>query len=219
MIRLHHCYQTRSDRTLWLLTDLGVDFDLHVYPFDATLREEPYRSINPIGRVPALEIDGHVMIESGAMAEVLAERFADRGMTRATDHAERMDYLMFIHFAETLSVHCANLTQQHIVLYEDSMRSPLLMKLEAKRLERCIASLEPRLGRHGFLLSSGISAADFGVAQAALMAQRFVRLDAYIHVRAWLDRMTALPSYAALTPPEGTKLLYAKPFYNWEDYQ
>ncbi|MEL6685284.1 MAG: glutathione S-transferase N-terminal domain-containing protein, partial [Pseudomonadota bacterium] len=69
MIRLHHCPQTRSMRSLWLLHELGVDFDVVEYPFDKTLREEPYRSLNPTGRVPTLEIDDVVLTESGAIAE------------------------------------------------------------------------------------------------------------------------------------------------------
>jgi len=80
MIRLHHCHQTRSMRSLWLLYELGVEFELLVYPFDKTLREEPYRSLNPTGRVPTLEIDGVVLAESGAIAEALCERFPEAAL-------------------------------------------------------------------------------------------------------------------------------------------
>ncbi len=50
MIRLHHCHQTRSMRTLWLLHELEIDFEVAVYPFDKTLRGDAYRALNPLGR-------------------------------------------------------------------------------------------------------------------------------------------------------------------------
>ena len=166
MIRLHHCHQTRSMRSLWLLHELGVDFDLVVHPFGKALRAPEYLAVHPTGRVPALEIDGETIWESGAIAEVLCERFPDGGMGRAVGDPERAAWLNWIHFAETISQHTAALTQQHVALYEDHMRSPIVMKLEAKRLEKTYSAVEGRLQTSGdYLLESGFSAADIGVAQ------------------------------------------------------
>ena len=75
MIRLHHCPQTRSMRALWLLHELGVEFEVQEWPFDKTLRSPEFRALNPAGRVPALELDGEAIWESGAMLELLCERF------------------------------------------------------------------------------------------------------------------------------------------------
>jgi glutathione S-transferase len=99
----------------------------------------------PAGRVPALELDGRAIWETGAITEVLCERFPDTGMGRAPDDPERIDWLIWVHFAETLSQHIATLTQQHIVLREDHMRSPGLMKIEAKRAEKCYEAIAARL--------------------------------------------------------------------------
>jgi len=76
MIRLHHCDQSRSMRSLWLLHEMGLEFDLVTYPFGAALRAPEYLAINPTGRVPALELDGQVICESGAITEVLWRRSA-----------------------------------------------------------------------------------------------------------------------------------------------
>ena len=107
MIRLHHCHQTRSMRALWLLHELGVEFDLVVHRFDKSLRSEEYLALNPAGRVPALELDGEVIWETGAIAQVLCERFPNAGLGRAAGDAERADWLIWLHFAETLSQHGA----------------------------------------------------------------------------------------------------------------
>ncbi|WOI54905.1 glutathione S-transferase family protein [Palleronia sp. LCG004] len=217
MITLHHCHQTRSMRTLWLLHELDVEFQLRVRPFDRSLRDPEYLSLNPAGRVPALEIDGEVIWETGAITEVLCERFADRGLGRPPGDIDRPDFLVWLHFAETISQHAAALTQQHIVIYEDAMRSPTVMKIEAKRLEKCFAAIEARLStpleNRDYLLTSGFSAADISVGQAVYMARHFARLDPFPEVARWYAQITERETFANALPPAGAELLYDREFY------
>ena len=213
MIRLHHCHQTRSMRSLWLLYELGVEFELLTYPFDKTLREEPYRSLNPTGRVPTLEIDDAVLTESGAIAEYLCERFPEADLGRAPGDAERTGWLNWVHFAETISQHCAALTQQHVALYEDHMRSPIVMQLEARRLAKTLRTVETALDCD-YLLSR-FSAADVGVGQAVYMATHFVHLDDLPKVSGWYARLRDRDAFRRALP-EGPGL-YARDFYPpWE---
>ena len=209
MIRLHHFPQTRSMRSLWLLHEIEVPFDLVIQPFDKTMRSAAYLAINPTGRVPALEIDDLVLYESGAIAEYLCERFPQAGLGRDPGHAERAAWLNWIHFAETISQHTAALTQQHVALYDDAMRSPIIMQLEAKRLAKTLATVEGAL--QGDYLLSTFSAADIGIAQAVYMAQHFVTLDAFPTLTAWFDRLQTRPAFQK-SLPDGQRL-YAKPFY------
>jgi len=213
MIRLHHCHQTRSMRSLWLLHELGLDFDLVLHPFDKSLRSEAYLAINPTGRVPALELDGQTICESGAIAEVLCEHAPDSDMGRRLGHPERPAWLNWIHFAETISQHCAALTQQHIALYDDTMRSPIIMNLEAKRLAKTYETVEQALSGQDYLLPGGFSAADIGVGQAIYMGQHFAPLDSAPQVAAWYARITARPAFQNSLPPEGAARLYPQPFY------
>ena len=216
MITLHHCPQTRSMRVLWLLEELGVPYQLQVRPFDKSLRAEEYLSLNPAGRVPALEIDGDTLWESGAIIQVLCHRFAERGLGRAPGEADWDDWLIWLHFAETISQHAAALTQQHVALYDDSMRSPVVMKLEAKRLEKCYAAIEGRLNspveNRDYLLTSGFSAADIAVGQAVYMARHFARIEGFPEVVAWYERITDRPGFRAALPGPG-KGLYGREFY------
>lgn len=222
MIRLHHCHQTRSMRTLWLLRELDVEFAVSVYPFDKTLRGENFTTLNPLGRVPALEIDGEIMTETGAIAEYLCDRFPDAGLGRPVGDLDRMDWLVWLHFAETVSQHTAALTQQHIALYEDSMRSPIVMQLEARRLAKCFETIEARLStpieNRDYLLTSGFSAVDIGVGQAVYMGRHFVKLDDYPELAAWYERITERHSFQASLPPDDDALLlYTRDFYPaWE---
>ena len=216
MITLHHCHQTRSMRTLWLLYELDVPFELRVYPFDKTLRSAEFLTLNPAGRVPAVEIDGDVIFETGAITQILCERFPGVGLGRMPDDPDRADWLIWVHFAETISQHVAALSQQHIVLYDDAMRSPVVMKLEAKRIEKCYAALENRLSppveQRDYLLTSGFSAADISVGQAVYMARHFARIEPFEALSAWYDRITDRDAFLKSLPPQDARL-YADDFY------
>ncbi|MGR3466408.1 MAG: glutathione S-transferase family protein, partial [Shimia sp.] len=174
-ITLHHCPQTRSMRTLWLLHELGVPFELRVWPFDKSLRSEAFLALNPAGRVPALEIEGEVWWETGAITQLLCERFPAAGLMPAPGDTGRADCLMWLHFAETISQHAAALTQQHLVLRDDAMRSPIVMRLEAARLGKCWDALEARLAGRDYL-SGAFGAADISVGQAVYMGRHFARI-------------------------------------------
>ena len=221
MIRLHHCPQTRSMRALWLLNELGVPFEIVAHPFDKSLRMPEYLALNPAGRVPALEIDDEVIWESGAILQVLCARFPEAGLGRVPDDADWADWLIWLHFAETISQHTAALTQQHVALYDDAMRSPILMKLEAARLRKCYAAIEGQLAapmdKRDCLLASGFSAADIAVGQAVYMARHFATLDGFPETAAWYRRLAARPAFQASLPPPGSELLYQREFYEaWD---
>jgi len=218
MIRLHHCAQSRSMRSLWLLEELGVEFETILHPFDKSLRDATFLAMSPAGRVPALEIDGSTMFETGAICEYLCERFPAAGLGRAPGDVERRDWLVWLHFAETISQHVATLTQQHVVLYEDTMRAPIIMKLEVARLGKCCEALEQRFEISGeSLLESGFSAVDIAVGQAIYMARYFIDTAAWPGLERWYANITARPAFAASLPKPGQERLYARDFYPvWE---
>jgi len=217
MIRLHHCPQTRSMRTLWLLIELGVTFEVVEHAFGKNLRSSEYLRVSLSGRVPALEIDGDRMIETGAITEYLCEMYPNTGLGRLPGTRERRDWLIWVHFAETISQHAAALTQQHVALYDPAMRSPIVTKLEAARIGKCFGALEAALsdGRE-YLLTGGFSAADISVGQAVYMARYFARLDGFDRLAEWYARITARPGFKEALPERGTEL-YKQDFYEvWE---
>jgi glutathione S-transferase len=124
---------------------------------------------------------------------------------------ERRDWLVWVHFSETISQHAAALTQQHVALYEDTMRSPIVMKLEAARLGKCYAALEGQLAGRDYLLDGGFSAADISCGQAVYMARHFARTGGFPAVSAWYERITTRKSFKASLPVGGG--LYAQDFY------
>ena len=215
MITLHHCPQTRSMRSLWLLNELDIDFRVRFHAFDKSLRDPEYLNLSPAGRVPALEIEGERMFETGAITEYLCERFSPDRMGRSASSPDRMAWLVWVHFSETLSQHTAALTQQHIALREDAMRSPIVMKLEAGRVAKCYDAIEARLStpieNRDYLLTSGFSAADISVGQAVYMSRFFVKLDNHPAVAEWYERITGREGFVK-SLPQGDGI-YTRDFY------
>ncbi|SIO28016.1 glutathione S-transferase [Rhodovulum sp. ES.010] len=218
MIRLHHCPQARSFRTLWLLHEMGLEFDIRRYGFfDRSLRHPDYLALSPAGRVPALEIDGRVLFESGAITEYLVETRPDCGLGRFPSEDERADWLEWLHFAETIGQHLAALTQQHIALREDWMRSPTVMRLEAKRLEKALEVVDRALEGRDWLLPSGFSAVDTNAGYGVMIARRFVPADLLPGVEAYYERLAARPAFQKAMEEDGTPEIYTRDFYGPPD--
>src|SRR5258708_26916089 len=129
MLKLYHCAETRSMRSLWLLNELQIPFELIDMPFDlSVLRSADYLAVHPLGRVPCL-LDGDFrLFESGAIAEYLCERHAESGLGRLEEDPERYASLQWIHYCETMAVHAAPLVRQRIFI-EAAESSPMIAKL------------------------------------------------------------------------------------------
>jgi glutathione S-transferase len=203
-----------------LLHELGVEFEVITHPFGKNLRDADYLARSPAGRVPALDMGGRSIFETGAITEVLCEKYSPNALGRSFEHEERADWLIWVHFSETISQHSAALTQQHVALYDDSMRSPIVMKLEAARLAKCYDAIEGRLAELGesgqYLLPSGFSAADISVGQAIYMALHFAKLDAYPLTSAWYERLTQRAAFKASQPLDGDRLYPQDFFAPWQ---
>lgn len=220
-IILHHAPQTRSMRSLWLLHEIdqamGIEFEVVEHAFGKNLRAPEYLALNPAGRVPALEIGGKTLFETGAITEYLCDLFPQANLGRGAGDKERAEWLIWVHFSETISQHSAALTQQHIALYDDDMRSPIVMKLEAARLKKCYGALEDQLQGRDYFLQSGFTAADISIGQALYMSKHFARFDHLPHLAAWYDRVTNRAAFQASLPSEGGQRLYEKEFYEVPD--
>jgi len=103
-----------------------------------------------------------------------------------------------------------------VALYDDTMRSPIVMKLEAARLTKCYDAIEGRLAELGengqYLLPSGFSAADVSVGQAVYMALHFAKLDTHPLTSVWYEHISQRPAFQA-SLPKGDERLYPKEFF------
>ncbi|MFT5631803.1 MAG: glutathione S-transferase [Gammaproteobacteria bacterium] len=217
MIRLHHGWESRSTRTLALLHELELPFELVVHSFSQRLYTDDYRKLSPAGRVPALEDANMVLFETGAITEYLVETYADKGLGRAVGNPERYEYLQWLHFAETIGQHIASLTQQHVVLREDWMKSRSVMKYEKMRLDRCLSAVDAQLAGRDYLLASGFSAIDTNLGYSLYAAKFFSHLEAFDNLTGYFERLFSRPSFQKALPPDGAERLYHQTFYKVPD--
>ena len=214
MITLHHVAQARSFRTLWLLQEMGLEFEVRQWNFfDKSMRGPEFKALSPAARVPALEIDGRVLFESGAITEYLVETRPECGLGRAVGHDERADWLQWLHFAETIGQHLANLTQHHIALRDPAMRSPTVMRLEAKRLERALEVVDRAVQGQEYLLGSGFSAVDVNVGYGVMIARHFVPGDLLPALDGYFQRLVARDAFALAKARDGDTVIYRDAFY------
>jgi glutathione S-transferase len=119
MITVHHLNNSRSQRILWLLEELGLPYEVKRYQRDAKTMLAPpeLRAVHPLGKSPVIS-DGEVTLaESGAIIEYLAGKYGEGKLVPAAGTPERLRYSYWMHFAE------------------GSMMPPLLLKLIFDRIE------------------------------------------------------------------------------------
>ena len=214
-IRLHSVAGSRSFRVLWLLHEIGLHCEVVPYSItDGSLRRDEVLRLAPAGRVPALEIDGRVLFESGAAVEYLCETRPEAGLAPRPDEDERADFLNLVHYAETLAQSIASLNLQHIFLRDPAQASELVMKLDRKRLAFALRPLEARLEGRDYLLKRGFSAADTMMGFTLDAAAHYVRLDDLPNLAAYLARISARPAYRAAQAQEGPARIYDRDFYD-----
>lgn len=214
-IILWHVPLSRSMRILWLLNELELPFTLRVMDLRGKdMRAAAYAAIHPVGRAPALQIDGSVIHESGAMVEYLCETRGPQ-LWRAPGAEGRLGWLDWLHFAETIGQHIANLTQSHLMLRDPETRSLTVMTLETARLARALRLVEQAVEGQDWLMGQGFSGVDCAVGWSVWTAGRFTRLSPAL--QAYADRCTARPAFRRALPQEGEPRLYERDFYELPD--
>jgi glutathione S-transferase len=213
---LHSIAGSRSFRVNWLLHELDEAVEIVPYQImDGSLQHPEFKAMSPARRVPALEIDGRVLYESGAIVQYLCETREGHGLMPQVGSEERADWLQWLHYAETIAAGIQNLNMQHLFLPKDWMKSPTVMGIETKRLAIALKAVEGALadGRE-FLLASGFSAADVMMGFTLESASRYVRFDGYPLTTAYLRRIEARPAYQMAQVAEGEQQFYTQDFYD-----
>ncbi|WP_448584895.1 glutathione S-transferase family protein [Thermaurantiacus sp.] len=193
-IRVHHLNDSRSQRILWLLEELGLDYELVKHFRDPETRLAPpsLRAVHPLGKAPVVEMDGRLLIESGAIVETLIRR---KGQGRLAPDPASPDYdryTMWLHYGE------------------GSAMLPIMLQLYVGRLGAAGAPLHPRideeLTRHlGFvdaelagrdwLLGESFTGADILMSFVGEIAGVYGRRAGLPDLDRWVRRFQARPAY------------------------
>jgi glutathione S-transferase len=204
-VTVHHLQDSRSQRVLWLLEELGVPYEVKRYERNPATRLAPPEllAIHPLGKSPVITIDGKVIAETGAIFEALLDRFdtANR-LHPPRDHADYETHRYWMHYAE------------------GSAQPPLVMKLIMGMIPDqtgpAFGFVEAQIALHlkyqesvvvekGGFLGAEFSAADILMSFPAEAANVRANLAGIAPKLAeWLAKVRARPSYAAALEKGGS---------------
>ena len=199
MIRLHHAPLSRSLRILWLLEEMGLDYEL-VDAKEGYQRDPAFLAKNPLGLLPVLEDGDTTLFESAAIAEYLLETYGDRGLRPKTGTPEWVRYLTWMNAAETAVQPLGGYLEHTLDLpgFEAAggvMRPDIAADHKARH-ERYLAGVERALEGRDFIAGNEFSAADIMLSYLVMGARMFDLLDAerFPNTAAYASRLASRPT-------------------------
>jgi glutathione S-transferase len=209
MITLHHLENSRSQRILWLLEELGVEYEIKHYKRDAktSLAPPELLKIHPLGKSPVIT-DGDVTVaESGAIVEYLVNNYDDGRLLPAEGSAERLAYTYWLHYAEgtfmplmIISLILGRIESAPVPFFLKPITKGIAGKVRDSYLDanvkRNLDFMESTLKTSKWFCGDAMTAADIQMSfplEAA--AVRTHLKDEYPELAACLQRMHAMPAY------------------------
>ncbi len=210
MITVHHLAQSRSQRVLWLLEELGLDYEIAPYLRDPATQQAPaaLREAHSLGKAPVI-VDGETTVaESGAIIEYLVGKFGkDSGLRPPEGSPDRLRYTYWLHYAEGSAMTPLLLGQAFARLPETSM--PFFMRPIAARVARSMyrTRIRPQIAVHLDFMEAALDKSQWfaGAAFSAADIQMSFPVEAIVahfgpgaHRRRlvhWLIRIHARPAY------------------------
>ena len=196
MIEVHHLNNSRSQRILWLLEELGLPYEVVRHERDpATMAAPPaLRQVHPLGKSPVLREEGETVAETGAIVEYLLERHGQGRLAPAPGTPARRRFRYWMHFAEGSAM--PPLLVKLYLLRLGEAAGPLLARIDAQ-IAGLLDFVEAELGAGPWLAGPEPTAADIMMSFPLEVAVARGGLDAG-RPGLWglLGRMHARPAYA-----------------------
>jgi glutathione S-transferase len=195
---LHHLNRSRSERLIWLLEELGVDYELVRHKRDPQVNLAPAElvALHPMGKAPLLVHDGQVIAESGAIALHLLEAFdPDYRLHPAPGAPNRASFFEWLHGAEG-AVFLPFLMNTY--LSATGLKDSLLSQYMAGEREKALGAIEARLDASPYFAGDDFSAADIMMGFQLEAAEERGALPKTSPVHDWLERVRAREAHQSM---------------------
>ncbi len=193
MLQVHHLNNSRSQRVLWLLEELELDYEIVKYQRDATTNLAPpeLAKVHPLGKSPVLVDGDRTIAESGALLDYVVRRHGGGRLAPKPGTEAHETYLEWLHYAE------------------GSAMLPVMLKLLIGRLgeggEALIPRIHDEIEKHfgymenaltdDYFVGSELTAADVQLTFVLQAGRMLYGLDEFPKIAAFLDRVQARPAY------------------------
>ncbi|MBN6523119.1 glutathione S-transferase [Acinetobacter pittii] len=201
-IILHHLNASRSFRILWLLEEINQPYELKSYFRDKTtnLAPQELKNIHPLGKSPVIELNGKVITESGAIVEILIEKFAPQLMP-AKDSDSYFDYLQWVHFSESSAMVPYLLNIFNSIELKNGTQLKFLDQYAHTELDKVFSYLDQQLVGKKFLVGDCLTGADFmigfvvyGLINSLNIRSKYLNIEQYVksleNLESWQKAMS-----------------------------
>ncbi len=196
MLTLHFAPNSRAGRIVWLLEELGLDYELNRMDFHPKdMKSNEHRARHPLGRVPVLD-DGNVRIyESGAIVEYILARHTDGALKPAVDSPLFPAYLQWFHYCEGMVMPPVNTIVVQTILLPPERQNKEALGQAQRLLTKALAPVDEQLEGKDYLIGD-FSAADVMLGHACFMSQRLGCVtDEMLHLQAYIERVSTRPAF------------------------
>ena len=196
MIVLHHLNNSRSQRILWLLEELGAPYEIKPYQRDAATNLAPpeLKQVHPLGKSPVIE-DGEIKIaESGAIVDYLVRTYGGGRLAPAPGSRAHEAYLEWLHYAEG-SAMLPLMINLYVMRLGDA-GAPLKDRIDSE-IANNLGYIEQALAGHDYILAEGFTGADVQLSFVGEVGRAFGRLGPCPNIAAWVARLHDRPAFRA----------------------
>ncbi|RZM34590.1 MAG: glutathione S-transferase family protein [Sphingomonas sp.] len=167
----------------WMLEETGAAYDTVMLDYTTTMKAAPYLSVNPMGKVPAIVHDGHVVTECGAICAYLADAVPEAQLAPTAD--ERADYYRWLFYAAGPLEAAITNRSLGVVPTETQQRMVGYGSFEA-----AIAGLEHAVAAHSYIAGERFTAADVYVGAQVIWGLQFGTMPKLAAFEAYAARLT-----------------------------
>ena len=194
-MKIHHAPNSRSVRALWLFNELGLPYELEIYPLgDKSMRTPEYLRVHPLGRVPALEDGDLTIFESGAIVQYVLDKYGEGAMVPTAGSTDYPTYLQWLHYAEGMIMPQINIIVVETIFLPEERRNQTNVDRATKLLTRMLTAVDVHLQDREFLAGE-FSGADIMTGHACIVSGRLgADISDKPNVAAYIDRLEARPA-------------------------
>ena len=176
-MKLYYAQNSRAVRIAWLLEELGLEYEIEKFSLgDREMREDAYRRVHPMGRVPALEDGDVTLFESGAIVQYLLAMHANGRMAPQPGSKEFPNYLQWLHYCEGMIMPPINTIVVETILLPPERRTELNVKRATKLLNQMLTAVEAHMEGRDFLAGE-FSGADIMTGHSVIVSRNLVKAD------------------------------------------
>lgn len=197
MLKVYHAPNTRSVRVLWLLEELGATYQKETVAFDPTYLQSPaHLAIHPLGKLPAIDDDGLVLNESGAIVQYILAKHAGSHLEPKLGTPAYGKYLQWLHFAEATFMPPVSQIIQHTFRKPEAERIASVLAEAQETLKKVLGVLDGSLSGKKFICGDDFTAADIMLGYDLLLCKLIgVSLDNHTNISGYFGNLATRPAF------------------------